>query len=301
VDEFIEKLETRFGKITHENGDVISFLGLRIAQDPTTGEVTINQPSYIVDLTMDIPDINLPSCPATKDLLKRSDFGEPVDRQDFLSRVMKLMFAATKTRPDILFPVSTLASNSSDPRESDLNSLNRIYLYLRGTRDFKMHLKCKTMDLSASVDASHAIHRDNKGHTGMVLFISGCPIFSRSIKQKSVATSSTHAEILALYESVPYIVWIRELLTELGYPQNQPTMVEQDNMSALTVYEQGWSKSNKTRHISVKYAYITEQIDDGVIKPTYVPTGQMKADILTKPITGSRFKEYYNKTTRPSI
>ena len=70
----------------------------------------------------------------------------------------------------------------------------------------------------------------------MVLFISGCPIFSRSIKQKSVATSSTHAEILALYESVPYIVWIRELLTELGYPQNQPTMVEQDNMSALTVY-----------------------------------------------------------------
>ena len=154
-----------------------------------------------------------------------------------------------------------------------------------------MKLKCEDMRLSASVDASMGIHRDDHGHTGMTLSISGSPIFSRSTKQKTVATSSTHAEILALYDSVPYIIWLRDLLNELGYSQTDRTVVEQDNKSALSIYEQGWSKSDKTRHISIKYSFINEQIKDGVIIPKYVPSEEMKSDVLTKPITGARFKD----------
>jgi hypothetical protein len=32
----------------------------------------------------------------------------------------------------------------------------------------------------------------------------------------------------------------------------------------------------------------------GVIQPEYVPTEQMKADILTKPFVGSKFKAFYD-------
>ena len=151
------------------------------------------------------------------------------------------------------------------------------------------------MQLTASVDASHAIHRDLKGHTGMSLYISECPIFSRSVKQKTVATSSTHAEILALHEAIPYIIWIRALLCELGYPQVNPTVVEQDNKSALAIYDQGWSKSNKTRHIGIKYAFINEQIKEGIIKPVYVETGKMRADILTKVTSTCHFEKCYQR------
>jgi hypothetical protein len=173
------------------------------------------------------------------------------------------MYLATKTRPDILFAVSTLASRSADPRESDMRQLNRVYQYLSGTRDFRVRLRCCDMELSASVDASFGVHRDDKSHSGMSLFLSGCPIFSRSSKQKTVATSSMHAEVLALYDSVPYVVWMRDLLSELGYVQGLPTVVEQDNKSALMAYEKGWNKSERTRHISIKYSYITEQISGG--------------------------------------
>jgi hypothetical protein len=62
--------------------------------------------------------------------------GESVDRKGYLSKVMKLMYLATKTRPDLLFDVSTLASRSSDPKKSDLRQLNRVYPYVSGTRDF---------------------------------------------------------------------------------------------------------------------------------------------------------------------
>jgi hypothetical protein len=80
------------------------------------------------------------------------------------------------------------------------------------------------------------------------------------------------------------VIWLRDLLSELGYAQGSPTVVEQGNKSALTIYEKGWSKSDRTRHISIKYSYITEQISDGVIKPVYVPTEEMRANILTKPL-----------------
>jgi hypothetical protein len=101
-------------------------------------------------------------------------------------------------------------------------------------------------------------------------------------------------EVLALYDSIPYVIWLRDLLSELGYAQGSPTVIEQDNKSALPIYEKGWSKSDRTRHISIKYSYITEQISDGVIKPVYVPTEEIRADILTKPLGGSKFHAFYD-------
>ena len=297
VDEFLASLEGKFGKVKHSTGDTQFFLGLKIVRNSETGEVTVEQPSYVDGLTAEIPDVDLPASPATKDLLRQHELGEAVDQSRFLSRVMSLMYLATKTRPDILFPVSTLASRSGDPKQSDEYQLDRVLKYLRGTKGFKIRLMCKNMTLTASIDASHNIHRDDKGHSGMILFIGDSPIFSRSTKQKLVATSSMHAEVLALFEALPYVIWMRDLLAELGYPQ-KPTVVEQDNKSALSIYEQGWNKSNKTRHISVKYSFIIEQIQNGIIEPKYVSSNMIQADMLTKPITGNRFRDYYQVALR---
>jgi hypothetical protein len=44
-----------------------------------------------------------------------------LDPTDFRSRVAKVMYLATKTRPDLLFTVSTLASSASEPYEVDVN------------------------------------------------------------------------------------------------------------------------------------------------------------------------------------
>jgi hypothetical protein len=63
--------------------------------------------------------------------------------------------------------------------------------------------------------------------------IGSSPIFFQSIKQKSQATSGTHAEILAMYEAVTYITWFRHQLQDLRYPQASPTQVEQDNQPSL--------------------------------------------------------------------
>ena len=64
--------------------------------------------------------------------------------------------------------------------------------------------------------------------------------------------------------------------------------IQQDNSGAITIYKQGWSYSNKSRHIRTKYFYVVEQMEEGVIS---TPTDRMISDGLTKPITGKAFRE----------
>jgi hypothetical protein len=169
--------------------------------------------------------------------------------------------------------------------------VRRIYSYLEGTRNLGIVINPNDMQLSSSVDASKGIHRsDEKGHSGMTLLIGGSVIFSRSSKQRCIGTSATHCEVLALYDSLGYILSVRNLLIELGYNQDKPTPIQQDNSGAITVYKQGWSYSNKSRHIRVKYFYILEQIEEGTIAIIATPTEEMIADGLTKPLTGQAFK-----------
>ena len=57
-----------------------------------------------------------------------------------------------------------------------------------------------------------------------------------------------------------------------------PTPIQQDNSGAITIYKQGWSYSNKSRHICTKYFYVVEQMEEGVIS---TPTDRMISDGLT--------------------
>jgi hypothetical protein len=79
-------------------------------------------------------------------------------------------------------------------------------------------------------------------------------------------------------------------LNELGYVQDQPTRIQQDNRGAISIYERGWSYSNKSRHIRAKYFYIVEQLSEGSIAVVPTPTDEMISDGLTKPLNGKMFK-----------
>jgi hypothetical protein len=229
IDELINKLEGKYGKISHVQGRNLSFLGLKIIQSET-GEIKVSQPGYVDEILGDLQTGSAVS-PATRNILDDTSTSPTVNQSSYLSKVMKLMYLATKSRPDLLFATSFLASKSSRPTQKDEQSVMRIYSYLSMTRDMGISINPRNMTLSASVDASKGIHRlDEKGHSGMAIQLS-----SLSSKQKGIATSATHSEILALYDSLGYILSIKNLLNELGYVQDQPTQMQQDNRGAISI------------------------------------------------------------------
>ena len=60
-------------------------------------------------------------------------------------------------------------------------------------------------------------------------------------------------------------------------------------MSTISMINNGVSKSNRTRHMNVRYFWTKERVDSGEISIVYMPTDNMIADILTKPLQGDKF------------
>jgi hypothetical protein len=55
------------------------------------------------------------------------------------------------------------------------------------------------------------------------------------------------------------------------------------------------SKNKRSKHIQTKITYAKEQFKLGILDIIYLPTLEMTADMLTKPLHGEHFK-YHRKT-----
>ena len=72
-------------------------------------------------------------------------------------------------------------------------------------------------------------------------------------------------------------------------------VIKQDNTSAIQMERNGKRSSTKrTRHIAIRYFYVTSKVKDGSVVITYCPTKEMVSDYLTKPLQGSLFREHRN-------
>jgi hypothetical protein len=60
-------------------------------------------------------------------------------------------------------------------------------------------------------------------------------------------------------------------------------------MSTMALVDKGASGSERTKHIKIRYFWVKDRVQSGEIKVEYMPTEEMVADILTKPLQGSKF------------
>jgi hypothetical protein len=94
---------------------------------------------------------------------------------------------------------------------------------------------------------------------------------------------------VGLSDSVGQVIWTRNVLLEQGY-QVAPATVYQDNQAAIALVKNGKSNSHRTRHIAIRYFFIKDRVDSKEIRIEYMRTGDMLADILTKPLQGDLFR-----------
>ena len=72
-------------------------------------------------------------------------------------------------------------------------------------------------------------------------------------------------------------------------------ILHQDNESTIKLARNGRRSSSKqTRHIEVRYYFITDHIDWDRVQVSYCPTGDMFADYFSKPLQGSLFRKFHN-------
>jgi hypothetical protein len=207
-----------------------------------------------------------------------------ISQSIFLSLIMKLMYLARLTRPDILFSVTYLATKSQHPTVRDWKNAVRIIRYLNGSQNYGIHVNCADLEMYAHCDASYGAHMDGKGHTGFIISLgkSLSYLHGRSCKQKVGSTSSTDSEIIAAKSCCQMIQWLRNILKELDIETVKPTILYQDNKSAIIVYTSDKSSYKRVKHMLTSIGFIRSLQQSNQISIKYLQTFSMTADMLTK-------------------
>ena len=201
----------------------------------------------------------------------------------------KLLYLCKRTRQDIQTAVAFLCTRVRDPDTDDYKKLTKVMQYLRNTRSITLTIE-PTDEPKWWVDSLYAVHPDMKSHTGIYMTLGKGANYTGSCNQKLNTKSSTEAELVAVDDAMGQVLWTRHFLSAQGV-HVPTTTIYQDNMSTILLAENGRSSSSKrTRHINVRYYFVTDQVKRGYVKIAYCPTEDMLGDFFTKPLQGSVFK-----------
>eukprot|EP00638_Chattonella_subsalsa_P014438 CAMPEP_0117850254 /NCGR_PEP_ID=MMETSP0949-20121206/21578_1 /TAXON_ID=44440 /ORGANISM="Chattonella subsalsa, Strain CCMP2191" /LENGTH=1052 /DNA_ID=CAMNT_0005697613 /DNA_START=193 /DNA_END=3352 /DNA_ORIENTATION=- len=190
--------------------------------------------------------------------------------------------------------VYKIKRNESVPEDVSLLKCKRVIRYLKGTPDLSLAIQpCSNLDPSNMVTAYSDSDwgkdpSDRKSYSGYVVFVGNSLVSWKCKKQSAVALSTAEAEYMALTLAATEVIWIRNLLSEIGFTQQQPSKVFCDNQSAIHMAINDVI-GPKSKHIAIKFHFIKQAIANNDIILEYIPSAQNIADFMTKPLDNQKF------------
>ena len=101
------------------------------------------------------------------------------------------------------------------------------------------------------------------------------------------------SELVAADDGLTLFLWSMRFLRAQGYTLLYTPTLMQDNMSAIQLENNGiFSSHKRMRHVDIRYYFITDQIEKGLLKVEYCPTDEMMADCMSKPLQGEKFNRF---------
>ncbi|CAI0435035.1 unnamed protein product [Linum tenue] len=270
-------------------GELKYFLGLQIKQ--TAHGTFISQSKYVSTMLQKFDMTTLNTCPtpmATNVKLDLDETGESVDESKYRGMIGSLLYL-TASRPDIQYAVCLCARFQSQPKQSHLTAVKRIFRYLKGTSDVGIwYAKQDQFDLLGYTDSDFAGSlTDRKSTSGCCQFVGTSLVSWFCKKQGAVALSTAEAEYIAAGSSCAQLLWLKSQLNDYGLKVSSVPLYC-DNTSAICMTKNPVQHS-RTKHIDIKYHFIRELVKDGHISLHHIPTEFQLADLFTKPLAADRF------------
>ncbi|GKE98573.1 hypothetical protein Tco_0021924 [Tanacetum coccineum] len=200
-----------------------------------------------------------------KSKLDEDKEGKVVDPSHYHGMIGTLLYLIA-SRPDLQVAICRCARHQARPTEKHLHAVKGIFRYLRGTVNRGLwYLKDSSIALTAFADADH----------------------------KNAAISSTEVEYIAMSGCCAQILWMRSQLTDYGLGFNKILMYY-DNKSDITLCCNNVQHS-RSKHIDIRFHFIKEHVENGVIELYFLNTEYQLADIFTKSLARERIEFLINK------
>lgn len=292
--EFEAQFEQDFGKCERKSG-TFTFLGMLI--ESTNDFCKISMPSYIEKLIktsgIDTRKLSKTAGYTRFDLdnaTAPTDGEAPADKEEYMRLVGTINFLALHLRFDLLNQVSRLSQYMQSPTVHHFNQVKKLVKFVNATTErCLIYRKGGGVKLHCFVDASFNSNEGSYSQSGEVIFLGNCSgaIHCKSSKQTVIAASAAEAELIALYELLRTLVWLREVMEDMGmcnfgsdFEDNCPVIFE-DNSATFNFMDSGGCHQN-TKHFRRRIHAVAEFIKEKIAVVVKVESKNNCADACTK-------------------
>jgi hypothetical protein len=219
-------------------------------------------------------------------------------QSEFRTGVGMLLYLVKHSRPDIANAVRELTKVLDRATLAHWKAMLRVINYVLATKNQGLILNPKLdelIELEGRSDSEYAGDKETRQTVyGYVVYCCGAPIAWRSKSMKSVTLSTTEAEYVATSEVVKELIFAKQLVESIGLKVKLPMVTKVDNVGAIYL-TQNPSTSQRTKHIDVRYHFVREFVEAGVVKVEFIKSEENEADIMTKNTTNELFEKHKTK------
>jgi hypothetical protein len=195
----------------------------------------------------------------------------------------------TASRPDILFSVCLCARFQSNPRESHLTAVKRIFRYLKRTTNLVLlYRKYSDYQLVGFCDVDYDGDRiERKSTSGNCQFLGDNLISWASKSQETIDMSTAEAEYISVASYCTQLLWMKHQLED--YQINANSIPIYCNNTSDICLSKNPIPHSRAKHIEIKHHIIRDYVQKEILDIQFIDTGHQWADIFTKPLTEERF------------
>ena len=284
-------------------GEAKVCLGLEITRDRKAKKLYLTQVSYMDKI---VKRFGMSACKpfatpieeakSSKDKLEIiSEDDEDAVGAPYREAIGSLMYLMIGTRPDISFAVGKLARFCENPKRKHWLAVKRVLRYINGTS--KMGLCYNGMKREGIFGYSDSDWAgdvsDRKSTSSYVFMMAGAAVSWCSRKQTVIATSSCEAEYVAMCMACKEAVWLKRLVSVIPLKNDFEKGLEvlADSQSAIKLAANE-SINRRNKHIDITYHFVRDVTSSGEVSLGYVPTSDMAADMLNKPLARLKFERF---------